>query len=153
MASTDKTPKLGLNQWAAGDDVLRADFNADNGKIDTAVEANRVAVAAATAGVSALMTGKVGLRFGTIIGDGTEDRVVSLGFRPLLMLVQCRYQKNAAILIMTPDCSSVVFSAAPYCLMQFYQQSNIHLTADGFAMKTSTDFNVLDSKFFYAAFY
>ncbi|MEG2421521.1 MAG: hypothetical protein RSB55_08210, partial [Oscillospiraceae bacterium] len=35
--STDKTPKLGLNQWAAGDKVLRADFNADNGKLDAAI--------------------------------------------------------------------------------------------------------------------
>ncbi|HPE15596.1 MAG TPA: hypothetical protein PK597_01440, partial [Oscillospiraceae bacterium] len=35
MAS-DQTASLGLCQWAADDPVLRADFNADNQKLDAA---------------------------------------------------------------------------------------------------------------------
>jgi hypothetical protein len=39
MSSTSKTPNLNLNQWAAADGVCRADFNADNLAIDTAIGA------------------------------------------------------------------------------------------------------------------
>ncbi|MEG2139105.1 MAG: hypothetical protein RRY64_10660, partial [Oscillospiraceae bacterium] len=86
MASTDKTPKLGLNQWAAGDDVLRADFNADNGKIDTAVEANKVAAAAAHA-LAAAQGGQIVC--GTYTGSYVENQVtsISLGFHPQGVLV------------------------------------------------------------------
>ena len=37
MASTDKTPKLGLNVWAGTDVPVRTDFVADNQKIDDAI--------------------------------------------------------------------------------------------------------------------
>ena len=33
------TPNYQLNQWAAGDQVLREDFNADNEKVDAAIQA------------------------------------------------------------------------------------------------------------------
>lgn len=35
MASSSKTPRLALNQWAGADAPQRIDFNADNLKIDT----------------------------------------------------------------------------------------------------------------------
>lgn len=37
MASTNRTPRLGLNQWVLDDPFLMEDMNADNAKIDTAV--------------------------------------------------------------------------------------------------------------------
>ena len=37
MASTNKTPNLGLNQWVLDDPLLMEDVNTDNQKIDTAV--------------------------------------------------------------------------------------------------------------------
>jgi len=37
MASSNKTAYLKLNQWAASDPVLRADFNADNAILDAAL--------------------------------------------------------------------------------------------------------------------
>ena len=37
MSSTNKTPKLGLNQWVLTDPFLMEDMNSDNLKIDTAV--------------------------------------------------------------------------------------------------------------------
>ena len=39
MASTNKTAKLGLNQWVLTDPLLMEDMNADNQKIDEAVGA------------------------------------------------------------------------------------------------------------------
>lgn len=39
MASTNKTTHLRLNQWTATDPVLRVDFNMDNSKIDSEVNA------------------------------------------------------------------------------------------------------------------
>lgn len=38
MASTNKTPHLGLNQWILDDPFLMEDCNADNQKLDTAVK-------------------------------------------------------------------------------------------------------------------
>ena len=38
MASSNKTSTLRLNQWAANDPVLRTDFNADNLRLDTAID-------------------------------------------------------------------------------------------------------------------
>ena len=38
MSSTNKTANLQLNQWVGTDPVLMADFNADNAKIDAAVQ-------------------------------------------------------------------------------------------------------------------
>ena len=37
MSSTNKTPKLGLNQWVLTDPFLMEDMNSDNSKIDDAV--------------------------------------------------------------------------------------------------------------------
>lgn len=37
MASSNKTTHLRLNQWSANDPVLRTDFNADNSRLDNAV--------------------------------------------------------------------------------------------------------------------
>lgn len=38
MSSTDKSPNLALNQWAASDPVLREDFNRDNLILDQALD-------------------------------------------------------------------------------------------------------------------
>lgn len=39
MASSNKTAHLQLNQWLGTDPVLRTDFNLDNNKLDTAIQA------------------------------------------------------------------------------------------------------------------
>lgn len=39
MASSNKTGTLKLNQWLGTDPVLRTDFNADNNKLDVAIQA------------------------------------------------------------------------------------------------------------------
>ena len=47
--STDHTTNYDLNQWEGTDKVLRAEFNADNAKIDAALKANADAIAAEAA--------------------------------------------------------------------------------------------------------
>lgn len=39
MASSGKTPNIQLNQWADTDPIMRLDFNADNQKLDAALNA------------------------------------------------------------------------------------------------------------------
>ncbi|MEG2382139.1 MAG: hypothetical protein RSB39_01025, partial [Oscillospiraceae bacterium] len=46
MASTNKTANLGLNQWVESDPFLREDANADNSKIDAAVQGVRGQISA-----------------------------------------------------------------------------------------------------------
>ena len=47
--STNHTTNYDLNQWEGTDKVLRAEFNADNAKIDAALKANADAIAAEAA--------------------------------------------------------------------------------------------------------
>ena len=47
--STNYTSNFHLCQWEAGDPVLRADFNADNAKLDAALTAQQSAIALAMA--------------------------------------------------------------------------------------------------------
>lgn len=72
MASTNQTANYQLCQWAADDQVLREDFNADNLKVDTAL--------AALALQSTIV-------FGSYTGDGTDNRQITLGFRPAAVLI------------------------------------------------------------------
>ena len=56
--STHHTTNYDLNQWEASDKVLRAEFNADNAKIDAALKANADAIAAEAAAREAGVSGK-----------------------------------------------------------------------------------------------
>lgn len=63
------TPNYNLSQWEPGDPVQRADFNADNAKIDAALAARPEAV------------------FGTYVGDGEASQHIVLGRRPKAVYV------------------------------------------------------------------
>ena len=56
--STNHTTNYDLNQWEGTDKVLRAEFNADNAKIDAALKANADAIAAEAAAREAGVSGK-----------------------------------------------------------------------------------------------
>ena len=75
------TTNYNLNQWEATDRVTRADFNADNAKVDAAI----AAVAAAAAGSAHIACG-------TYTGDGrygpNNKCTITPGFKPRLLLVQ-----------------------------------------------------------------
>lgn len=77
MPSTNQTPNIGLSQFVGGDAYLMSDRNADNLKIDQAVQA--------------LRTGKAEIYVGTYTGDGThgvsDPTVLTFPFAPKLVLV------------------------------------------------------------------
>ena len=64
-----KTQHYQLNQWDAGDRVLREDFNEDNRQIDAAL------------GTIPL------IRIGTYQGTGTVPIEVDVGFKPKIVLI------------------------------------------------------------------
>lgn len=72
MAS-NQTANYGLNQWAAEDQVLREEFNADNEKIDAAIWAARKAPCCVT---------------GSYVGGTNPEKVeIELGFRPSFLVI------------------------------------------------------------------
>ena len=83
MAS-HQTTNFQLCQWEADDEVLRADFNSDNLKIENALSAVKaVADVAFTPENSPIV-------IGSYTGDGAATRVISLGFTPKAVYL-CRY--------------------------------------------------------------
>ena len=105
--AANQTENYGLNQWLATDQVVRTDFNADNAKIDAALEgkaeaeavsalqtvvaakAEQTALSALAARVTALEA-RPYIVTGTYTGDGTTSRFISLGFTPRALLVFVR---------------------------------------------------------------
>ena len=90
--STNHTTNYNLNQWEAADKVLRADFNADNAKIDAALKANADGIAANAAELAehaAALAGKGNCQiyFATHQGNGTETASVTFPYKPLLVTV------------------------------------------------------------------
>ena len=75
MAS-NQTSNFQLSQWEANDEVLRADFNEDNLKIETAL----TAVKAVTD--KAYTTDSAPVVFGWYQGDGAAQRKIEVGFTP-----------------------------------------------------------------------
>ena len=77
MASTNKTPNLGLNQWLLTDPFQVEDFNADNAKLDAVI--------------GALVRSRAKIAYGSYVGTGTsgESNPTSLtfDFEPKLLLL------------------------------------------------------------------
>ena len=90
MASTNHTPNLNLNQWAANDEVKRQDFNDDNAKIDAAVAAANTALNSAVTSLNTAIAAKPDLVFGNYAGNRATTRVISLGFTPKAVLIICQ---------------------------------------------------------------
>ena len=107
MAS-NHTEHFSLNQWLPDDQVKRTDFNEDNAKIDAALndlsgglaekadqaaldalaaEVAKKATTAALETVSKKLAAMPCLVTGTYTGDGTDSRLISLGFQPKALLV------------------------------------------------------------------
>ena len=107
MAS-NHTEHFSLNQWLPDDQVKRTDFNENNAKIDAALndlsgglaekadqaaldalaaEVAKKATTAALETVSKKLAAMPCLVTGTYTGDGTDSRLISLGFQPKALLV------------------------------------------------------------------
>ncbi len=86
MPSTHKTDYLGLNQWLGSDKPKRSDFNEDNERIDAAVQTHVL-------DNQVHLTQEERVRWsapfvtGSYIGNGANERTVSLGFCPTALLV------------------------------------------------------------------
>ena len=83
--AAEQTKNYGLNQWQAGDQVLREEFNQDNSRVDRAL-----------AGLDAVMTAGLERKYGTdnpvltqgdYIGTGELTIAVESGFRPSLVMI------------------------------------------------------------------
>ena len=94
--SSSHTPNYNLSRWEAEDAVLRADFNADNAKIDAAIKAvdekaggkaPAVELTALAAQVKALKATIPQVAAGTYTGSGAASRTISLSFTPKAVLV------------------------------------------------------------------
>lgn len=86
MASSSKTPLLGLNQWVASDIPGMADFNSDNLAVEQQLGAHMAneelhLTAALKNRLSSLFTA------GSYVGNNGASRTVELGFRPTLVLL------------------------------------------------------------------
>ena len=98
--STNHTPNYSLCQWEAGDQVLRADFNADNAKLDAALKAEsdaRTALAATVSSQGSAISshtaslaklGNCQLYTTTYTGDGGASKSLSFPGYPVFVLIQ-----------------------------------------------------------------
>lgn len=86
MPSTNKTAFLLLNRWISSDCPKMSDFNADNQRVDDAVKAHcEDAQAHLTAAQKAWVASPVAA--GSYAGNGDDNRFVTLGYRPALLLI------------------------------------------------------------------
>ena len=79
--STNQTPNYQLSQWEAGDQILRADFNADNAKIDGALKTQADTLAAVQAQLPGKGTCSVGAFLYTGNGRYGEANPTLIHFR------------------------------------------------------------------------
>lgn len=82
-----KTEHYQLNQWDADDAVVRTDFNDDNSKIDAGLHACSELLTEQAQNIQTLSSNILKTATGTFIGDGTSNRVISLGFTPKFVLL------------------------------------------------------------------
>ena len=96
--SSNKTTNYQLHSWEPGDDFLRTEFNENFSALDTAIKGVETGASSALAGarsalegsisaVSTVANGKVSIVTGSYGGDGTQGRVISLGFNPKAVLI------------------------------------------------------------------
>ena len=159
MAS-NHTEHFSLNQWQADDQVKRTDFNEDNAKIDAALNdlAAEVAKKAATAALDALskkLAAMPCLVTGTYTGDGTDSRLISLGFQPKALLVMIEEGYSARPY--TDDYyGGLALPGKPVCLQTSYGTNYIlTIESKGFRVYYNRDRYILsnqkDTNYYYLA--
>lgn len=88
MASSQKTPFLGLNQWLGTDRPKRDDFNRDNLNTETKVRAHCDDVTAHVTAQERTAWNKGVYEVGTYTGNGVSPtRTINLGYQPRLLLL------------------------------------------------------------------
>lgn len=159
MAS-NHTEHFSLNQWLPDDQVKRTDFNEDNAKIDSALKdlAADVAKKATTAALEALskkLASMPCLVTGTYTGDGTDSRLISLGFQPKALLVMIEEGYSARPY--TDDYyGGLALPGKPVCLQTSYGTNYIlTIESKGFRVYYNRDRYILsnqkDTNYYYLA--
>ena len=112
MSSTNKTANLQLNQWVGTDPVLMSDFNADNQKIDTAIQTIGDTL---TSELGALKSGLLKMATGSYKGTNKSGQAnpntLSFDFAPQLVIVS--YTVNVAIFTRGCNKASVFYAVNP----------------------------------------
>ena len=175
MAS-NHTEHFSLNQWLPDDQVKRTDFNEDNAKIDAALndlsgglaekadqaaldalaaEVAKKATTAALETVSKKLAAMPCLVTGTYTGDGTDSRLISLGFQPKALLVM-REEGYSARPYTDDYYGGLALPGKPVCLQTSYG-TNYILTNEskGFRVYSNRDRYILsnqkDTNYYYLA--
>ena len=159
MAS-NHTEHFSLNQWQADDQVKRTDFNEDNAKIDAALNdlSGGLAEKATTAALKALskkLASMPCLVTGTYTGDGTDSRLISLGFQPKALLVMIEEGYSARPY--TDDYyGGLALPGKPVCLQTSYGTNYIlTIESKGFRVYYNRDRYILsnqkDTNYYYLA--
>ena len=159
MAS-NHTEHFSLNQWQADDQVKRTDFNEDNAKIDAALNdlSGGLAEKATTAALEALskkLASMPCLVTGTYTGDGTDSRLISLGFQPKALLVMIEEGYSARPY--TDDYyGGLALPGKPVCLQTSYGTNYIlTIESKGFRAYYNRDRYILsnqkDTNYYYLA--
>ena len=125
----NQTTNYQLNQWEPGDRVTRADFNADNARLDAALGDLQTAVAGAAQVV-----------FGMYSGNNEYPRTIELGFQPKAVLL---INSNGKIVD-----GSYVFGGL---FGPGYGAPNAHVSENGFTL-TGNYSNGSAHRYYYLAF-
>lgn len=175
MAS-NHTEHFSLNQWQADDQVKRTDFNEDNAKIDAALndlsgglaekadqaaldalaaEVAKKATTAALETVSKKLASMPCLVTGTYTGDGTDSRLISLGFQPKALLVM-REEGYSARPYTDDYYGGLALPGKPVCLQTSYGTNYIlTIESKGFRVYYNRDRYILsnqkDTNYYYLA--
>lgn len=96
MPSTNKTPKIGLNNWVGTDKPKRADFVADHGILDSLLGGHleNSSIHMSTADRAMLQSAAT---VGTYEGDGEGSRVITLPLSPKMIVVFRQYESPAEV--------------------------------------------------------
>ena len=166
MAS-NHTEHFSLNQWQADDQVKRTDFNEDNAKIDAALDAlsgglaekagqaaldalaaevAKKATTAALEAVSKKLAAMPCLVTGTYTGDGTDSRLISLGFQPKALLVM-REEGYSARPYTDDYYGGLALPGKPVCLQTSYGTNYIlTIESKGFRVYYNRDRYILSNQ-------
>ena len=175
MAS-NHTEHFSLNQWLPDDQVKRTDFNENNAKIDAALndlsgglaekadqaaldalaaEVAKKATTAALETVSKKLAAMPCLVTGTYTGDGTDSRLISLGFQPKALLVM-REEGYSARPYTDDYYGGLALPGKPVCLQTSYGTDYIlTIESKGFRVYYNRDRYILsnqkDTNYYYLA--
>ena len=163
MAS-NYTEHYDLCQWEATDQVQRTGFNADNAKIDAALaqKAERSdleeldgRISAADASIQRITADLTKITFGSYTGDGTECRMIPLGFTPQAVLLVTSFGSMYQTDTLNNYWGGLALAGAP---VKAGTQTVLEIVQNGFRVYRTWDeddyvrSNMEDDRYYYAAF-